>query len=226
MSAPRSGTTVLPEFDFDKGSGFDYHPAIGLYVPKDGGHALVDDENPLPVAQSQGSDFVASDNGRLFSGTSQGQTIISGLVGAFVATTPQVMMRNAASTKRMAIRNLVVSVASVGGGGASIEVNVAIDTADRLSAGGSVVTPQSLNTDSAVASALTGLLESPTATAAGAGTRYVANMTIPKSVGTALILDQQSGIILGTTSSLLLYFRNSAGAASTFFYIITWEEID
>jgi hypothetical protein len=52
MGEGNGKSPLLDLLDFDTGSGHDYHPAIGLYLPKDGGHVLVGDDNPLPVEGS------------------------------------------------------------------------------------------------------------------------------------------------------------------------------
>jgi hypothetical protein len=49
MGAPNKESALLPGFDFDEGSGNDYHPALGLIVPKTGGHALVNENDRLPT---------------------------------------------------------------------------------------------------------------------------------------------------------------------------------
>jgi len=52
MAAGNGTTIVLPLLDFDTGAGTDLHPAIGVYIPKAGGHVLVSSTDPFPVSGS------------------------------------------------------------------------------------------------------------------------------------------------------------------------------
>jgi hypothetical protein len=226
MGAPNGEGILFPKFDFDTGAGFDYHPAVGLYIPKDGGHELVSDTNPLPTASAQGGDYIASDSGRLYVGANQTPARIPGTAGAFVSTTPQIMLRNNSSSKRVSIRSLSVSMALANAGGEYIHVHVVLDSVDRYSAGGTAVTPKNLNSDVATASALTAFYENPTATAAGGTARFITNFAISKLVASHLILSADSGVIIGTTGSLLLYLRNTSGNVGQWYYNVFWEEID
>lgn len=141
----------------------------------------------------------------------------------FAATTPTLLLRNAAASVRALIRSIRIVVTTA----SSNPVNIAIvlDTADRLSAGGSAITPQNVSTPSAVASAISSFTTNPTATAAGAGTRVIYQDQIPTGQSSGINIQIKDAWIIGTTGSFVVYIYDSAGAvAPHVFFLIDYEE--
>lgn len=174
------------------------------------------------VLQPRESGFAATRMGRRFIGTAQNQTPVTGQA-SFVATTPTILLNNSASTRKVILRS--IQLYQVNAPTSAPRVHIVIDTANRFSAGGTSVTPQNANTQSATASAVTGFREAPTATAAGAGTRFIFNGIMPSAaVGASLSLSFNDEHIIGTTGSLLIYIFNATTVFSGF-YRIDWEEV-
>ena len=165
--------------------------------------------------------FGSSSYGLAFAATHQApDTVIQGFP-SFDETKPTFLFRISSAIRRVVPR--VMRLTQMGDPASdTIRISVAIDSADRFSAGGVPVIPKNLNTDEDVASVVNFLL-APTATAAGAGTRYVANDAMPPSAGASFDLDFSDAIILGKTSSLLIYTWAPVTPPSWFFSF-SWVE--
>ena len=134
------------------------------------------------------------------------------------------MLRQAATAVRVILRNFTIFVTNTPTD--DVRVTVTIDTADRFSAGGGSHTPQNTNEESATASGITSFLSNPTATAAGAGTRYLVNGLIDNVATTRISIDLKDGVLLSTTSSLLVYvFGNGGATPADVFWVAEWEEV-
>jgi len=189
------------------------------YVRRDG---LKDTVAGAYVLQPRESGFPATRMGRRFIATQQNQTAVIIQTG-FLATTPTILLNNSAATRKAILRSIQFYLASAPT--SPPVIHIAIDTTNRFSAGGVSVVPQNANTQSATASAVTGFRQNPTATAAGAGTRYIFNGVMPSTaVGASLSLNFNDEHIIGTTGSLLIYLYNPTTAGSVF-YRIDWEEV-
>lgn len=174
------------------------------------------------VTQARESAFTATVQGRRFTVTHQTiGTFVTGQTG-FVDTTPTFMLRlSGPATKKDIFRSLSLSQANTPGG--FVTIAVVLDTADRFSAGGTLVTPQNLNEESATAAVST-FRFNPTATAAGAGTRVIATVTAPASVGATTEIDFEDGIFMGTVSTLLVY-TFAATTAPQWAFDFEFEEV-
>jgi len=178
----------------------------------------------VPELVSRRNAFNATRFGRRFVVTDQTPNApVTAQVG-FLATTPTFLLRQVLSTRKIIFRSFSISLLA-NAGGAALRVIVALDTADRFSAGGTAVTPQNLNEESATASALTSFLVNPTATAAGAGTRYITHIGTPTTAGVNLLVDYSDGVFLGTTGAILIYCFVTVGTAPSIFYTCEFEEI-
>jgi hypothetical protein len=224
MSDGTGKSPLLDLLDFDRGSGHDYHPGIGLYLPKDGGHVLVSESEGLPQIPTRQSGYIASEFGRRFVATHQ--TLGGVTVGrtALSATTPTWMIRNNGASKKVILRSMDLTEKDTGGAGGTVDVIVVIDTADRYSAGGTPHTPQNVNAQSGVASGISNFYATPTASAAGGGTRIVYSKAIPAEDGAGLSVEFEDSIIIGTTGTILIY-DNSNGTGVEWYWNFEWEEI-
>jgi hypothetical protein len=193
----------------------------GAYARQDG---LKDGIASAYVLQPRESGWPASRRGRRFVATHQTLGTEITAQTAFLATTPTFLMRQAASTRRIILRS--IEIVQTNKPGSITEVEVVLDTADRFSAGGTAVTPQNVNEESAVASALTSFLFNPTATAAGAGTRKIFSGAYDNaSFGGSITIDFKDAVIMGTTSSLLVYVVDTGGTAPAVKFNFEWEEL-
>lgn len=222
MTAPRGSSLVLPLVNLDT-TGTDLHPATGLLFGGDGGHVEVTTLAGLPVVDTRRDAWIATEGARRFNVTNVVNTPVAAQSG-FTDTTPTLLLRQLASSRRIVFRSLEIGLTS-GGGGNQLRAIIAIDTADRFSAGGTTHTPVNLNEESATASAVTAFLSNPTVTAAGAGTRYVNNIVSGNPNGGNIMIDYNDGIFLGTTSSFLAYVFTISGGVPSIFFNATWEEI-
>jgi len=166
--------------------------------------------------------YAAVSRGRRFYTTHQ--TPGTGITAqtSFVATTPTFLLNNLAATKGAILRSIIVSQSGVVAGG-NINYSVAIDSANRYSSGGTLVVPQNGNADSVVTSAMTAFRFNATATAAGAGTRYLAEVVVPPSLGTITSFLFDDGAFIGTTGSILFY-AFAAVVAPTLRFVFECEE--
>lgn len=223
MGRSRGSALTLPVFDFDTGVGIEDRPATGLIFGDSGGSVPVTTLDGLPSINTRRDGFIAANAGRRFSATNPTLgSPITGQIG-FAATTPTFLLRQSAATRRIVLRTINLGLAA--GAGGSFRVAVVIDTADRFSAGGTSVTPQNMNTGSAIASAVTGFLINPTATAAGAGTRIISTISGPVANGTNISVNFSDGLLIGTTGSLLVYATSTAASAPSLLFTFEWEEI-
>lgn len=171
----------------------------------------------------RGSAYVSTARGRRFVGTPQNQTAIA-IQAAFGATTPTILLNNSAATRRVILRSL--QFFNTNAPTNVPQIIIAIDTANRFSAGGTSVTPQNQNAQSATASAVSGFRTGATATAAGAGTRYIFNGLMSGTpVGSNISINFEDGIMIGTTGSILIYLFNAGATQANIFYRVEWEEI-
>lgn len=177
----------------------------------------------MGVVQEFDTEYWAARLGRAFFATHQTPgTVVTGQT-SFVDTTPTFLMRQAASSRRIVPRSIALTLAGTAPGG-TVTIVVAIDTTDRLSAGGTAVTPQNANEDSATASVLTAFLTNPTATAAGAGTRYLIATAIAVTVPTLIQIDLKDGALVGITGSLLVY-TFAATTGPSWYFTFKWSEV-
>jgi len=176
------------------------------------------------VYQARESAFAAGLRGRRFYSTHQTPNTAITAQASFVATTPTFMLRQAATAVRVILRSITLFIINTPTD--DVRVTVTIDTADRFSAGGTSHTPQNVNEESATASGITSFLSNPTATAAGAGTRYLVNALLDNTAPSRLSIDFKDGVLLSTTASLLVYvFGNGGATPADVFWIFEWEEV-
>ena len=122
---------------------------------------------------------------------------------SFVATTPTFLIRQANSDgRRVILSNFALCQAGTPAGGL-ISILVAIDTADRYSAGGTAITPQATMADSDNAAGFT-FRFNPTATAPST-VRYLYEWTQPVFPGATFNPDMHDGVAIGQTGSILVY---------------------
>lgn len=176
------------------------------------------------VYQARESAFAASLRGRRFYSTHQTPNTAITAQASFVATTPTFLLRQAATSVRVILRSISIFIVNTPTD--DVRITVAIDTADRFSAGGTSHTPQNANEESATASGITSFLSNPTATAAGAGTRYLMNTLIDNSAPSTITINFKDGVLLSTTASLLVYvFGNGGATPADVYWVAEWEEV-
>lgn len=167
------------------------------------------------------SGFIATAEERRFVVTHQTpDTLITGQT-SFAATTPTFLIRQSATSVRLVLRSILLAQGGVPASGL-VRVVVALDTADRLSVAGTTHTPQQLNSLSSRASGITAFHTSPTATAAGAGTRYILETASPAGLGTNININFKDSVITNTTSSILVYTWATTGPQ--WFWNFEWAE--
>lgn len=172
--------------------------------------------------------------GRLFVATHQTpSTDITGQT-SFDATTPTFAIYGSNVTHRGVLKRLRLCQSGTVAGG-TIFVSVAIDTANRNSAGGTAFTPQNRNASSSNSSVWT-FKSGITATAAGTGTRYVEAATAAASLGNILEIDftegyHEDGLIwsaAGTTTGAytgsLLVYTWAATTGPSWKFQLEWME--
>jgi len=176
------------------------------------------------IYETRESGYVSSIRERRFIATSQTAGATLTAQAAFVATTPTLMLRQAAgATETEVVRS--ISITSFAATPAGIRVVVMLDPDDRFSAGGTAVVPQNPNEGSAAASGITSFLENPTATAADADERIIYNEGFAGGVGAKLVLEFKDEMILSGVGTILVYVFDSAGAAApTIAWNFEWEE--
>jgi hypothetical protein len=163
------------------------------------------------VYEARDSGFWATTLGRRYSFTHQTPGTLITAQATFVATTPTLLLYNSAGNATMIILR-TVRVVVLEATTAPVMISVAIDTADRFSAAGTVITGQNWNEASATAYPGTAFRFNATATAAGAGTRYLWTDAIPTGLGGSITLNFLDGIIVNGVGSILIYCWDSAGA--------------
>lgn len=185
---------------------------------------IADAVSALQTVQARESGYLSSVRGRRFIATSQTAGAELTAQAGFVATTPTLMIRQASgATETVIVRSIEIN--SQAATPSVIKVVVMIDPDDRLSAGGTSVTPQNPNEGSAAASGITSFLENPTATAADADERILYNGSFVGGDGASLTLEFKDELILSGLGSLLIYVFDAAGAtAPTISYNVEWEE--
>lgn len=161
-------------------------------------------------ADARDSGYVASALGRRYSFTHQTPGTLITAQATFVATTPTLLLYNSAGNGTVIVLR-TVRVVVLEATTAPVMICVAIDTADRFSAGGTVITGQNWNEDSATAYPGTAFRFNPTATAAGAGTRYLWTDAIPTGMGGSITISFKDGIVVAGVGSILVYCWDSAG---------------
>lgn len=155
------------------------------------------------VLQDIGPRYWSARQGQRFAVTHQ--TPGTGITGqtSFVATTPTLLLYRAAAASRLILSGLTLGqVGTVAGG--VIYAAVAIDSANRYSAGGTAIVAQNMFAGHAGA-AETIARYNPTASAAGAGTRYVFACGIDAVVGRLTSIDFGDGLLVPETGSVLVY---------------------
>lgn len=186
------------------------------------------DASPLVasgVSDIRESAFRTAIAGKRFVSTHQTPgTSITAPSATFSATAPGVILYNSAgNTTKVVARaaSIFVTNASV----SPVSIAIAIDTADRYASGGTAHTPQNVNEASATASGVTGVRTGATASAAGAGTRYIFNGQVPAGAGVSLEALLKDGVLIDGVGSILIYVWDSAGSvAPTFFWNLDWSE--
>jgi hypothetical protein len=163
------------------------------------------------VLEGRESAYVGTSRSRRFSFTHQTPGTLITAQATFAATTPTLILYNSAgNTTTIILRTVRVSVLEATT--APVFISVAIDTADRFSAAGTVITGQNWNEASAVAYPGTAFRFNATASAAGAGTRYLWTDAIPTGIGASITISFKDGIIVNGVGSILVYLWDSAGA--------------
>jgi len=166
----------------------------------------------------------ASSVGRRFYVCHQTPTTEVTAQATFVSTTPTFLLRQLASTVSVILRSISIFVTRATT--APVDFLFGIDTGDRFSAGGTSVARQNPNEASAVASAVTDFLINATATAAGAGIRYLAPGRIQAGDGQRIQINFEDGVLIGTTAAGLMYLFDSAGTtAPECYFVWEWEEV-
>lgn len=122
---------------------------------------------------------------------------------SFDATTPTFLFYQAAAANRVILRDLCLSLVGTAPGGV-VHVALATDTANRFSAGGTAVVPQNTSGLSTVAAGVT-FRYNATASAAGAGTRYLRKWSVPAGLGAIICPAFDDEVIIGATGSILVY---------------------
>jgi hypothetical protein len=154
--------------------------------------------------------YYSSRLGRRFSFTHQTPGTLITAQATFVATTPTLLLYNSAGNATTIILRtvrVVVLEATI----APVMICVAIDTADRFSAGGTVIVGQNWSEASATAYPGTAFRFNATATAAGGGTRYLWTDAIPTGLGGSITISFKDGVLVSATGSILVYVWDSAG---------------
>ena len=152
---------------------------------------------------TRGSYYSAGREGRSFAVAHQTPT--TGVTGqtSFAATTPTFIIYQAAATTRSILRGFQLSQSGTVAGG-DISIALAIDTANRYSAGGTAVVAKNTSSVSAATAGFT-FAYNATASAAGAGTRYIGRWTVDNVLGTVFSYESQDGDMIDTTGSILVY---------------------
>lgn len=168
--------------------------------------------------------YAAARRGRRFYATDLTPATALTCTAGFLATTPALLLaNNAAALSAVILRNINLSIKTAPGD--LLQVVVAIDSADRYSAAGTAVVPQGTNTD--IANLVLSIFYTmPTASAAGAGTRYIYNGVFPGTKGTNVDIEFLDGVIIGSTGSILIYVFSSSGAgAPAVLWNVEFEEV-
>src|SRR3990167_3082710 len=174
-----------------------HHALEGLVTAKSGARYLVTHQTPTTAVTGQTS---------------------------FVATTPTFLLRQASSSNRLVLNSIVLSQTGTVAGG-DIEIVVAIDSVDRFSADGTLVTPQCSNSAESNNSSFT-FRYNPTASAAGAGTRYIDHRAVDNVLGSSLVMSYNDGVVIGATGSILVYtFAATTGPSWHFTFEVFDETI-
>jgi len=170
----------------------------------------------LLLLQARQDGFAAAARGRRFYTTHQTPGTLVTCQTAFVATTPSFMYRINTADVRAILRSLTIGIANTPGG--VVYIAVVLDTADRYSAGGNAWSPQNTNEDSANA-AVVKFYDTPTASAAGAGTRVIGHALAPAVPGTMIQVNFNDAVLMGpTASSLLIYLWAGTTAPQVTFW--------
>jgi hypothetical protein len=159
---------------------------------------------------SRESGYFSAIENRRFSFTHQTPGTLITAQATFAATTPTLILYNSAGNGTTIILR-TVRVTVLEATTAPVFISVAIDTADRFSAGGTVITGQNWNEASAVAYPGTAFRFNATASAAGAGTRYLWTDAIPTGIGASITISFRDGVIVSGVGSVLVYLWDSAG---------------
>jgi hypothetical protein len=174
--------------------------------------------------QPRESGFAASQRGKRFAGCNQTPgTELTTPSTAYDATKPAIMLRINSASIRAIVRRVQFMISTVGGA-SPVFYALVLDAADRYSAGAGVVTPQNMNEESATA-AVALLYETPTATAAGAGTRVISHGVCANTVGVLASIDLSDGVLMGPTASTLMLYVWTGTSAVKVVYDIEWEEV-
>jgi hypothetical protein len=178
----------------------------------------------LAVVQARESGYAAAKRGGRFAGCNQTPgTELTTPSTAYDATKPSVMLRINSASIRAVVRRLQFMI-STAGGAAPVWYALVLDTADRYSAGGTAITPQNQNEESATP-AVALLYETPTATAAGGGTRVIAHGVCANTIGVLVDLDLSDGVLMGHTASTLMLYVWTGTSAVKIVYDAEWEEV-
>jgi len=188
---------------------------------EDPGSADVAWTDTLPARKDA---WKASNAGRRFYVCHQTPTTEVTAQATFVSTTPTFLLRQLASTVRAILRSITIFITRLTT--QPVDFLFGVDTGDRFSAGGTSVARQNPNEESAVASAVTNFLINPTATAAGAGIRYLAPGRILSGNGQRIQINFEDGVNIGTTAAGIFYLFDSAGiTAPECYFVWEWEEV-
>jgi hypothetical protein len=128
---------------------------------------------------------------------------------AYVSTTPTILLALNAAGKRAIVRSLYIAIDSATTN--PVRVVIKIDSANRLSAGGTSVTPQNTNSGGG-GSSLT-YTENATATAEAGGTKRLYEFLIASGKGASITIGFNDEVFINATGSYLVYVFDDAGAS-------------
>jgi hypothetical protein len=122
-----------------------------------------------------------------------------------------------------AIMRTIQFMVSTVGGAAPVWWALVLDTADRYSSGGTAITPQNENEESSDAAKVK-MYETPTASAAGGGTRVLQQGVAANTQGVLVTIDMKDGVLLGLTAATLMLYVWTGTSAVKVVYDSEWEE--
>jgi len=166
--------------------------------------------------------YAASRLGIRFSASHQTPTTLATGQTSWVVTTPTFgIYQTSKATRVVLTRMTLVQEGTVAGG--EVFGRIAIDSANRGSAGTAVV-PQCMSSEFSTTANAT-FAFNPTASAAGAGTRYIRTFSAEHNVSNITEIDFGDGLIIGATGSILVYtWATTTGPSWSFSF--EWIEED
>lgn len=175
-----------------------------------------------PVVKPTKDAYSAMKGGYLFTCTHQTASTTLLAQTSFVATTPTFIIEQSAASRRVVGLEYWLNQEGTAVAGGPVFIRVMIDSVARRASGGTTVTPQNANMESAITSGAT-VYFNPTASAATATQRVIWAHTAPASLGTMSNLDLEDGLGIGVTGSILIYVW-AATTAPTLSFAFRWKE--